>query len=132
MGLQEAFQKAATAAINAAGNVAKESKLIIASDDGWGESGDSETEYDITLIYSSFKRRGQISQTIAGNYSFSDLVMDGDVKGLMASSDVPDGVSMAECVHQRVKRVVDDQTFTIEGYDIDAATALYVLLLRKS
>ena len=132
MGLKEVFQKAAVTAVTATGNVPKESLLIVTIDDGWGDSNGAPTEHSINLIYSSFKKRGEIPGTVNAGYSFSDLIMVGDVKGLLPALEVPSGVNMKEMIHQQIKRIEDDQTFSIEGFDLDAADALYVLLLRKA
>lgn len=125
MGLREAFQKAAVAALKAAGNIAEDATLIINNDKGWGiEGSGAVSEYPIRLVFSTFQKRG----TADVSYSFADAITDGDVKGLLASADLPAGAVIA--VHEQVRRS-NGAAYTIEGIDLDAAGALYVLLLRK-
>jgi hypothetical protein len=119
MGLRRVFQKAAVTAFKVAGDIPEASaSYVVKADDGFGTT--STDSYSIDLMVEKFTEKE------GTNYSFSELIQVKDLKGLVPS------LSCSVALNSQ-NTVIDAAgvSYNIEALDIDAADALYVLLLRK-
>ena len=118
MGRKSTFQKAAVTAFKIAGDIVRNATYVEVVDDGFDVA--TKKEIPIQIIYDKF------TEEEAGSLSFSSLIQISDKKGLIPFITVP------VILHTQNRIVGDDgEIYTIIAKDLDAADALYILLLRK-
>lgn len=119
MGMKRIFQKAAMTAFKVAGDLKKSSSYYLERiDDGFGAVEDTRTA--LQLIVDRF------SEEEAHTYSFSDLIQLKDMKGMVPYLSCARILKNGNCI-----LVEGETTYTIVAQELDAASALYILLLRK-
>lgn len=118
MGLRTVFQKAAVTALKAVGDITQDAYYIETTDDGFDASSSVSTP--IQIIYDTF------TDAEASRFSFANLIQAKDKKGLVPT--LLCGVSIY--VNNQIKDT-DDVLWNIVAKEMDAANALYILLLRK-
>lgn len=118
MGLRNVFQKAAVTALNAFGDVTQDAYYVETIDDGFGDS--SSTSYPVKIIYDTF------TDAEASRFSFASLIQVKDKKGLVPA------LSVDVAIHSNNQiKDTDDVLWSIIAKEMDAADAMYILLLRK-
>lgn len=118
MGMRNLFKKAAMTAIKVAGDITEIGTYLEASDDGFGNV--SKLERSCQIIYDDF------TDSDAGNYSFGGMIQIKDVKGIVPTLSI----TVPIIAHNKI-RTAAGIIYTIEAFDLDAAGAAYILLLRK-
>lgn len=118
MGLSKVFQKAAVTAFKIADDISKTGVYIDITDDGF--TAPTEVEYPLDIIKEKF------SEIDRSRLSFGDRIQRKDLKGMVPSLSLTSSIKANNKI-----RTSDDVIYTIVDLEIDAANALYILLLRK-
>lgn len=118
MGMKELFQQAAMTAFKAIGNVVESATYIEVQDDGFGNI--STVESDCQIIYDTF------SDKLNAQYSFASKIQIKDKKGLVPSLSISTAIRTRNTI-----RSAAGINYTIVAKEMDAANAMYILLLRK-
>lgn len=118
MGMKKVFQKAATTAFKIAGDIPRSATYILETDNGFDEATTEENSCQI--IYDKFTARD------LEHLGWTLIFKRKDIKGLVPS------LSISVPIGNKGKIKGDDgQIYDIVEKEIDAADALYLLLLRK-
>ena len=116
--MMRVFQKAAVTAMKVAGDITKPAVYLGTSDDGFGNV--EKLEKPCRIIYDKFTDE-ELAQ-----YGWQSLIQVKDKKGLVPTLSIAVPIKA-----QKKIRGHDGTVYTIVAKEIDAADALYILLLRK-
>lgn len=118
MGMKELFQQAAITAFKAVGNVVESATYVEEQDDGFGTT--STVESSCQIIYDTFTDKEN------HQYSFASQIQVKDKKGMVPSLSISVAIKSRNII-----RTAAGVEYTIVAKEMDAADAMYILLLRK-
>lgn len=122
MSLNKTFQKAARTIFKVFKSLIFKVEYAVAVNAGFDSSNFK--NYPVDMIIDSYAERD------VQFLSFSNLIQPTDVKGLVRGEQLRGhGILKVTTLDKIVKN--EDTTYAIIAYDVDAAEALYTLLLRK-
>lgn len=126
MALLDVFQGLPGTIFNVFGSLVLQGNLIIASDnDGWSDLPPTPDEYPVDVLRTSY------SKLDAEKVSFYEFIQVNDVVALVKGEQVTVPIDTADALEitDRFSRTI---RYDIVAFDVDAADALYILLLRAS